>query len=679
MNNKINFQSKILITFFIIFSASFALMLNKIYDDLPFYFLRILPFIQTSIIFFTAYLVGEPFMRFLRFKIFSKDLDAVLAIVFGLGIISLLTLCLGMAGFLNKQVISLFVIVLILFSIKKTILIIKEFFKWLREHEVDPFDFKWKIIAFIFSIIILIYLCAAIVPETNYDVLEYHLAVPEQDIRVGEITPQPYNFYANMPFGVEMIYTFGMLFEGGASAETPKIINFGFLILSLFLLNGIMRELYCVRIIRAFCIILYLCILTTFRMSVGAFADLGVTIFVASAVLLFLISLSSSRKRCLIFASFFLGFASCCKYPAIGIWVIPYLLILLPIATAFFLKDKWNYISKKSFVKLYALLLFFMGLFIFIIFLPWMIKNTLYAGNPVYPFFSKIFGSDLMNYERSQKIISVHGTVSLLSIAYLKAIFGKLNLVGWIFLLPIIALFKEDYLFKKKTLALWLYLAGAICVWATVKDSPDRFFAPGFLIICGLTGGMINSFYERKYFKSLIVLPYFIFIFAQTQMMFFNLVNYDFLSYALGSMTQEEYLKKNLKGYYDAVEYINKELPDNSKIFFVYEARTFYIEKEVMANTVHDTCPLYEIAKVSTSGEEIINTLKQQGFTHILVNEIELQRIEASFGAYFPYDDYEMVKPKLDEFFKLIFADKCFEFKAPAGEFEGKEIYISEI
>jgi hypothetical protein len=50
----------------------------------------------------------------------------------------------------------------------------------------------------------------------GYDVLEYHLAVPKQYYQIGHIFFLPNNVYSNFPFNAEMLYLLAMVLKGGA-------------------------------------------------------------------------------------------------------------------------------------------------------------------------------------------------------------------------------------------------------------------------------------------------------------------------------------------------------------------------------------------------------------------------------------------------------------------------------
>jgi hypothetical protein len=56
-------------------------------------------------------------------------------------------------------------------------------------------------------------------PPTCQDALVYHLAVPARYVEEGGFVKVPGNFYAHFPANVEMLFTFGLLLDGGGLAQ----------------------------------------------------------------------------------------------------------------------------------------------------------------------------------------------------------------------------------------------------------------------------------------------------------------------------------------------------------------------------------------------------------------------------------------------------------------------------
>jgi len=97
---------------------------------------------------------------------------------------------------------------------------------------------------------------------------------------------------------------------------------------------------------------------------------------------------------------------------------------------------------------------------------------------------------------------------------------------------------------------------------------------------------------------------------------------------ALGLETKDDYLTNRLKySPYPVFEYINKNLSDKDKIFFVGEQRSFYCKKKYIASNVFAPNPLIDWANNSKNYLELINKMKSYGITHVIYNKNEGQRL----------------------------------------------------
>jgi hypothetical protein len=140
----------------------------------------------------------------------------------GMGIVSLLILGLGLAGWLNQ----IWTIAILAVGAIITIVVVRR--------RAAGFDVKawleapagwnrlWAATAPAAAIVVI----AAFIPpgllwgdEPNgYDVVEYHLQVPREWYEAGHIIPLHHNVFSYFPFNVEMHYLLAMELHGGASA-----------------------------------------------------------------------------------------------------------------------------------------------------------------------------------------------------------------------------------------------------------------------------------------------------------------------------------------------------------------------------------------------------------------------------------------------------------------------------
>jgi hypothetical protein len=121
--------------------------------------------------------------------------------------------------------------------------------------------------------------------------------------------------------------------------------------------------------------------------------------------------------------------------------------------------------------------------------------------------------------------------------------------------------------------------------------------------------------------------------------------------------------------YLGAATFINASLPANARILLVAEARTLYIERDVIAEDPFQTPYLTVLAERSPDAAAMARSLADDGVTHLLVNWSEARRMAALnhrndyFGAPSP-----AVQSRIQEFFakevKRVWSDGTVEVDA---------------
>jgi hypothetical protein len=84
--------------------------------------------------------------------------------------------------------------------------------------------------------------------------------------------------------------------------------------------------------------------------------------------------------------------------------------------------------------------------------------------------------------------------------------------------------------------------------------------------------------------------------------------------------------------YWPAVRFINDELPAEAKLLLVAEARTLYLERDLVVEDPFHVPLLVELAEGATSPGVMALELRKMGVTHVLFNRHEANRMAASGG-----------------------------------------------
>ncbi len=252
----------------------------------------------------------------------------------------------------------------------------------------------WRILLILaVPFLILTILCVTIPPGVlwsaegcGYDVLEYHLQVPKEWLEAGRIYHLPYNVYSNFPFNAEMLYLLAMLLKGSPfeAVYLSQMIHFGFAILFVWAIWAFTRD-FGVKASSVSTISAATCSWVMYLAPL-AYNELGMIFTGATAFGLILHcwrkeSVKIARYSLLI--GFILGISSGFKYTSVA-------MIFAPLILFFFVVSM---LRTKFHKAILASVLMFVGWGI--MFCPYLVRNYVWTGNPVFPLAYRYFdGSD---------------------------------------------------------------------------------------------------------------------------------------------------------------------------------------------------------------------------------------------------------------------------------------------
>ncbi len=213
------------------------------------------------------------------------------------------------------------------------------------------------------------YFFHALAPEVSPDGSAYHLEVVGAYARANGLVPIPTNMYASLSQGIEMLFLFAYVFGRNSAAA---MVHFAFL-MALPLLLVCYGRRYGQAGAGAFAAIaVFACPLAGID-GVSAYNDVALAAAAFGVFYLFRIWEDSRDNCALALAGLLAGYCYALKYT--GAFVIPLLLALAAWRAG---RDWWK-VSLAAGLPAAALVA------------PWMIKNWLWAGNPLAPFFNRWF------------------------------------------------------------------------------------------------------------------------------------------------------------------------------------------------------------------------------------------------------------------------------------------------
>ncbi|HEY8667967.1 MAG TPA: hypothetical protein VIL86_15045, partial [Tepidisphaeraceae bacterium] len=223
----------------------------------------------------------------------------------------------------------------------------------------------------------------------GYDVVEYHLQVPREWYEAGRIIPLEHNVFSYFPFNVEMHYLLAMHVCGGpwAGMYLCQLLHIWLFILSGLAIGGFFFD-------RKAALLAGLAAVTAPWLTLlapVAYNEGGLLLFGTLALIFALLALANAAAlRCWALAGIFAGFACGAKLTA-----APMLLVGIPVAVLLAALFKGRAVTPAQ-GPVHGFRKTILGLAVFavcgmIVFSPWMIRNAVWTGNPVFPEATGVF------------------------------------------------------------------------------------------------------------------------------------------------------------------------------------------------------------------------------------------------------------------------------------------------
>jgi hypothetical protein len=479
----------------------------------------------------------------------------------------------------------------------------------------------------------------------GYDVLEYHLQMPKEYYHAGAISYAPHNVYANFPAQVEMLYLYSMvLLDSDVDAGIAcHFVHVAFGVLAVVAAWVVGRDRSKLAGMVA-ALALGSCGWLVY-LSGLAYVELGLIFFGLSAagVLLFVFDggaeVTAERRtatRLLLVAGLLAGFACGCKYTAVPMVAAPLgmVVLLLPGRT-------WK--QRATAVVVY-------GVGVLIAFGPWLVKNAAYTGNPVFPLANSVFEATPLGWSEAATQQwdaghTFHAEENALAtrlktawahlpadedqrVGLLMLLLGPLGLLArrrsradgvlllvlvvqllvWIFATHVYARFAVVLLIPLTLLASRAW--GEVETERGVQKLPRSngvairsHWRPVLIAVALLVGVAANLYFARR-------------MYARE---------------GIGGAGAGWYVEGKVPGF-EYYGYVNRQLPPDAQVLLVGEARPFYFEKPVDYSVVFNRSPLSEALDASTSPADLATLLRERGYTHVLVNWVEVRRLASTYG-----------------------------------------------
>jgi hypothetical protein len=538
-----------------------------------------------------------------RFKITAENSweRTAMAFALGCGVWAMGFLLLGLAQCLFRPV---------LFLILTAGGLLGLFYFWRDAPEILPGFKLFKgsrsalVAGALFGIHCLMLVPYALVPETYFDSLEYHLALPRLYLLLGGIQATPDNSFSGVPNMASMLYGWGLLLD--PKGAVSQLFNYSFLGWTGIALTGLalrFKRLAAGPVASMLFVFIpvvgFVSYFTQIELEWGFFQ-----IVCLSALLALSETQKTKRSAWVYAAGFLLGTAMSAKYLAWG----------LPLA---FIVFAWSSRREKGAFE-YGEILRIAAVAAAVL-APWVLKNVFFYGNPLYPFLHTYF-SDPSTWAPGTGYLGEGarleiGTLGLQTYLY-RVIAGPWRMVFYeqnpgdslgpvlFCLLPLWFFIKAD----RDQLRLRGYLFGCVAPLLFVTDLP-RFYIPSFGLAALAFSLPVFDVKERAVRAGIL------------GVLFAGVLGLGFCVWRwvlprsrwpvfTGAISRSEFLSNANRQYYPSPSYAGREY---------------------LNSTPHQVTVLERWANQSGSGKALKAKMAKEGITYILVNHAEIIRQQKSF------------------------------------------------
>jgi len=491
------------------------------------------------------------------------------------------------------------------------------------------------------------------VPPVSKDALIHHLVVPMLYLQNGSIYEIPFMDFSYYPMNLDLLYMIPLYWGNDI---VPKFIHFSFALFTSGLIFYYLRRRInvCYGFLGA---LFFLSIPIIIKLSITVYVDLGVIFFSFVSLLLILRWAEKGFPiRLLLLSACSCGLAMGTKYNGLVVFFL--LTLSVP-----FLYSRYNDGQKCLFLRAIAYGVVF-SIISLSVFSPWMIRNYVWKGNPIYPLYNSFFaspnkthtfqktmpqegksGSEEDNTAKTNKGFFTYRSIiykeSSLEIALLPVrIFfqgndgdpqyfdGRLN--PFLFILPFFAFLRNKRdLNSNIRMEKWIFLIFAVLFFLFALFSSVlriRYIAPIIppLVMLSVYGmqNIVLFFQDIAKEKSIrdistaVVVLIFLSLLAPNVLYIRDQYEYvSPFSYLTGELTRDEYIAK-YRFEHPAIMYINEKLPADAKVLTIFLGRRGYYFKR---DYIFDMNILGGLINRADRPEDIWEGLKSIGVSYTLI------------------------------------------------------------
>jgi len=560
----------------------------------------------------------------------------------GIGLLSLLVLAAGLVGVLSREVWIVFLVIVSAAGFVRLRLLLADRSGERNSKPTDSaFRWVWLITA---PFLILAVLAAVHAPGYlwseeggGYDALEYHLELPKEYRAAGRISYTPHNVYGSFPANVEMLYLLAMvvLDEDMEAGTTAHMIHLALAVLTVFAAYVAGRE-WSPRAGAVAGVVTGSCGWLVY-LSGLAYVEHGLLLFGMTAVAVVIRTLrppcddsetasvtDPDRRplRWFALAGVCAGFACGCKYTGIPMLAIPVAAggLIVPVS--------W---SRRFLCFAVAITASFVTLS------PWLIKNTLATGNPVFPLANRVFRatppgwgmaeSDHWDYCHSAAVEledTREGGRSRLRMFWQHVLHDRYGRFGpLVFLLAASGCFVARI--RRQEAALLVILFAQLIAWIFGTHLYARFAVVLLIPLALLAGRCALIAISPARITAMLGL-----LTVGAGVNFLAILDLYRTEAVAGAVAPASYIYEGAVPGYEYLAAVNNELPKEARVLVVGDAKGFYYNRSIDYWVVFNRGAFVDAVSTAQGPADIARWLQDRNYTHVLVHAGEIRRLRRS-------------------------------------------------
>jgi 4-amino-4-deoxy-L-arabinose transferase-like glycosyltransferase len=464
-------------------------------------------------------------------------------------------------------------------------------------------------------------------PLIFYDHQTYHLLAPAQFLNAGRLVHIPWNVQTNSPLALQL--TVGMSLAVDPSGQVAKLLltTLGCLLpLGVFEFvrpagrrAGLLAALFVV------------CFPEFWIMQTLGVVDLPIAAFMVLGALWIRRAILRDELQNAVLAGIAFGIAIGSRYQAVILTSV--FLILMFAENLILERQKWP--DKRAVVKLCLC-----GVITALLVSPWLTRNYLDVGNPVYPLMEDALGGREWSVDQAARLSAealgprlntlptpqkILAPIMALLVLPSNGLFGMGLLFG-----SLLALAIAD---REVRLVALMGLAG-LFIWGLIRPAAGvpllRYNATSLVLLLTATGAMLahKALLPKAGVRIAAVLAGGSVLIAVAEVQ--SIVP---AVQSLVSPTARVALRDSSVPSWIAFQYVNNHLSaDHDKLLLIGETRGFWLHVPYIAASSFNGPQLDAIFAGDNNPDYWMKSLRRLGVTHVLISNSELRRLHDSYG-----------------------------------------------